>query len=201
MNPAPPQRAADLASLDPDDATALFVERLTACQGQLFAYIYALTADAEMAKDALQEANRQLWRKAGDYDPDREFLPWAKAFAFNQVRAARTKRGRERLVFREDETIHAIADGFAAEAHQPESGGSDRAAALEVCLGKLGGDARAAIDRYYGRGEEVAAIAESLGRRANTVAVMLHRARIALAGCIRAALGDGETEPEPDPTL
>ena len=78
---------------------------------------------------------------------------------------------------------------------------ADRAAALEVCLGKLGGDARAAIDRYYGRGEEVAAIAESLGRRANTVAVMLHRARIALAGCIRAALGDGETEPELDPTL
>ena len=71
--------------------TALVVERLTEIQGRLFAYIYSLLADAEAARDVLQETNRLLWRRAGNYDAARDFLPWAMTHAFNQVRAARSK--------------------------------------------------------------------------------------------------------------
>lgn len=182
----PPERGGG-ASETAEEASARFVERLTACQGRLFAFIYALTADPEIAKDTLQQTNRALWSHASEYDAGREFFPWARAFAFNQVRAARTRHRRERLVFREDGTLRAIADRFAARDAQPE-GDTDRLAALEVCLGKLAPTTREAIDRYYQRGEEVREIARLLGRRANTVAVMLHRTRIALADCIRAAV-------------
>lgn len=171
-----------------EEATALFVERLTACQGRLFAFVYALTADPEIAKDTLQQTNRMLWKHADEYDAGREFFPWAKAFAFNQVRAARSRHRRERLVFREEATLRAIADRFAAEEEQAVRGDTDRLAALEACLEKLAPGAREAVDRYYQRGEEVREIARSLGRRANTVAVMLHRTRLALADCIRTAM-------------
>ena len=171
---------------DPDttnpEHTTIVVERMTACQGQLFAYIYSLTADADGARDVLQETNRILWKKAGDYDAGREFLPWAMAHAFNQVRAARSKSKRERLVFGHDETIEQISPHAAEHA---SAGGGDRAIALEECLRKLTPKQRSLIERFYDRGETMAEIAESQERRENTVAVALHRLRQNLAECIR----------------
>lgn len=106
---------------DPEH-TAVVVGRLTACQGQLFAYIYSLTADADGPGIFCRRGNRLLWRKADDYDPARNFLPWAMAHAFNQVRAARSKQKRERLVFRADATLvqlseHAV-EGAASSADE-----------------------------------------------------------------------------------
>ena len=158
--------------------TTLVVERLTACQGQLFAYIYSLTADADSARDVLQETNRLLWRRMGDYDATREFLPWAMAHAFNQVRAARTKHQRERLVFQEGDTLDRLSDDAAENA---AAAGGDRAIALEECLQKLTTKQRALIEQFYGRGESLAEIAAADNRRENTIAVALHRLRQNLA--------------------
>ena len=69
--------------------TSRYVELLTSSQGRLFAYIYSLTGDPEQTQDALQDTNRKLWLLMDEYDPRREFLPWAFKMAVNQVRAAR----------------------------------------------------------------------------------------------------------------
>jgi len=165
----------------PDPAhTTLVVERLTACQGQLFAYIYSLTADADGARDILQETNRLLWRKADDYDAGREFLPWAMTHAFNQVRAARTRSKRERLVFQDDATLERITEDTVEHGE-----GDHRATALEECLQQLSAKQRALVERFYDRGETMAEIAASQAGRENTVAVTLHRIRQSLAECIR----------------
>ena len=166
-------------SPDPE-RIAVVVEQLTECQGRLFAYIYSLTADPEMARDVLQETNRVLWRKAEQFDTRREFLPWALTHAFNQVRAARSKSSRDRLIFREGETLEALSEESGSE---PWRGG-ERAAALEECLLKLTEKQRALVERYYDRGEPLSEIAASLKRRENTVAVTLHRIRQRLAECI-----------------
>ena len=71
--------------------TSRYVELLTSSQGRLFAYIYSLTGDPEQTHDVLQETNRKLWLLMDEYDPKREFLPWAFKVGFNQVRAARKK--------------------------------------------------------------------------------------------------------------
>ena len=56
---------------------------------------------------------------------------------------------------------------------------------LENCLKELASDQRQLVERYYRKQEAIKAIAESLNRRANAVAVSLHRIRQALANCIR----------------
>ena len=91
------------SSLAPDQSYMLRLEAIHALA----------TADPELAKDVLQETNRLLWRRAPDYDPRREFLPWAFAHAFNQVRAARKRLRRERLVFHQDDTCKTPVELFA----------------------------------------------------------------------------------------
>ena len=158
-----------------------FVELLTSSQSRLFAYIYALTAEANLAADILQETNRQLWRRSNEYDPSRPFLPWAQAHAFNQVRTTRKKQKRERLVFHQDETLQRLSDHESSPHDQTQ----EKIVALEDCLKQLPTQQRQLIRDYYERDRSLAEIAATNHQRENTLAVTLHRIRQALSKCIR----------------
>ncbi|MEM7393217.1 MAG: sigma factor-like helix-turn-helix DNA-binding protein, partial [Verrucomicrobiota bacterium] len=90
---------------------------------------------------------------------------------------------RDRLVFQEDATLEAIQE----EIQERAAGLDARTLALETCMGRLADDQRILVERVYRDGETLEAIAASLQRRANSVAVTLHRIRQALADCIRKA--------------
>ncbi len=160
-----------------------FVELLTAHQSRLYAYIYSLVGEVESSKDTLQETNRVLWRKAEEFDHSRPFLPWALTFARFQVRASRSRMARERLCFRDDASLQVASDEAGAKLVEPGPG--ERELALEACLGKLGGDQREMVGKFYREGMSTAEIGAALGRRPNTIAVALHRIRAALGNCIR----------------
>lgn len=165
------------------DNTEAFVELLTRYQSRVYAYIHSLTGNADAANDVLQETNKVLWQKADDFDHSRDFLPWAFTIAFNQVRAARSRARRDRLVFQDDETIRAISDEWSAKEEQRQPG--DRQVALDHCMHELTDDNRRLLQRYYEHGESVEKISKSLDKRANSIAVILHRLRQSLARCIR----------------
>jgi RNA polymerase sigma-70 factor, ECF subfamily len=158
-----------------------YVERLMGSHDQLYAYIYSMTGRVDQAEDILQETNRKLWKRRLSYDNTRDFLPWAYKEAYNQVRAARTKIKRERLVFQDEEVLRSIAE-IQLDEIQPIA---DRALALENCLTKLPEKQRSMIDKYYTSGYSMEEVGETIGRTANSVAVTLHRIRLALADCIR----------------
>lgn len=166
------------------EPTDKYVELLTDCQSRLYGYIYSLTGRADVAREILHDTNRKLWDIKDSYDPDRGFVPWAFKVAFNQVRTDRKRRKRERLVFLDEKTLHALADE-----HRSWGGRiDDRVVALETCLGKLRSGQRKLIEDYYHGGASIDALAEAMNRRANSVAVTLHRIRQALADCIRRAM-------------
>src|ERR1041384_3034412 len=83
---------------DSSDPTAAFMLLLTSYQSMLYSSITALLGGVEGAQDILQETNVVLLKKAADYDSARPFLPWAIAFAKNQVLAWRKRQSRDRLV-------------------------------------------------------------------------------------------------------
>ncbi len=166
------------------DTTDRYVELLTDCQSRLYGYIYSLTGRPDVAREILHDTNRKLWEIKDSYDSDREFAPWAFKVAFNQVRTDRKRRKRERLVFLDEETLHALAEEHTSRRDRLD----DRVAALETCLGKLKPDRRKLVEDYYHGGASVEALAKRLNRRANTVAVTLHRVRQLLADCIRRAM-------------
>jgi RNA polymerase sigma-70 factor (ECF subfamily) len=68
--------------------TGRYVQLLTDVQSRLYAFIYSLCGDHELARDVLQETNAVLWAKAAEYDAGRSFTAWALGIARIQVMAA-----------------------------------------------------------------------------------------------------------------
>ncbi len=58
-------------------------------QKDVFAYILTLTPDRNDATDVYQQTCLALLEKQAEYDPRREFFPWACGFALNEVRRFR----------------------------------------------------------------------------------------------------------------
>jgi RNA polymerase sigma-70 factor (ECF subfamily) len=166
------------------ELTDIYVETFTAAQAQLYNYIYSLTRRVDQTKDILQETNRKLWQLREEFDHSREFLPWACTVAYNQVRAARTKTKRERLVFQDDEVVHALAN----EQVSWNSRSDDRETALEKCIGTLSEKHKKIVSQYYKDGYTMEEVGNAFKKSAGSIAVTLHRVRLSLAECIRGQL-------------
>ena len=163
------------------------MQRLTGAQSYLYAFICSLLGGTREARDVLQETNLVLWKKSAEYDPARDFLTWAYTFARYQVMAHRKRVSRDRVVLDDD-----LLDRVAASAAGRHADLEDRLRALDDCIAKLPERQREVVRRRYERGEAVHAIAAELGQTATSLGVLLHRIRLALAKCVKTAVGPGE---------
>jgi RNA polymerase sigma-70 factor, ECF subfamily len=164
----------------------LFVQRLTGAQSHLYAFICSLLGGTRDARDVLQETNAVLWKKSGDYDPDRDFLTWAYTFARYQAMAYRKRISRDRLVLDE-----ALLGRVAAAAAEDGADLEERLVALDGCVEKLSPQNRQMVLRRYRDGVTVRALAAELAKTPATLAVLLHRVRLALARCVQLAVASG----------
>jgi RNA polymerase sigma-70 factor (ECF subfamily) len=165
-----------------------FVQRLTAAQFALCAYITFLVGNPEDAKDILQDVNLTLWKEAAGYDFGRPFLAWAKAVAFYQVKTFRARQARDRLVF--DETLLEKMAAEAAEADEDEGGMRRMLEALEHCVESLSAGQKALLRQRYAQGQGVNVIAGTLRRSADAVSMLLYRIRDKLGQCVERALAE-----------
>jgi RNA polymerase sigma-70 factor (ECF subfamily) len=166
--------------------TGEFVQLLTGVQSRLYAYVSSLVGDSAGARDVLQETNLALWDKAGEYDPERPFLPWAYRVAYLQVLAYRKTCARSRLVFDE-----RLMSELAEETESRDVDFDQRLEALSHCIEKLPGPRREMIDRRYRDGDSLDQIAERLSKGPNVVAASLYRIRKMLMECIESRLATG----------
>jgi RNA polymerase sigma-70 factor (ECF subfamily) len=165
-----------------------FVQRLTAAQSALYAFICGLMGGLEQAADVLQETNLVLWNRAGEYDPARPFMPWAYTLARWQVMAWRKTQQRSRLVL-DDDLVAKVAAEMESGAGPEEA----ELRALERCLAALPGRQRELIAARYERGETVRAMAVRLGQPENALAAAFYRIRRALQHCITTSMATEET--------
>ncbi len=175
------------------NTTPDYVKHLTACQNQLYAYIFTLLNNAETAWDVLQETNAVLWSKAGEFDDSRPFVAWAMGIAFQQVRAARTRFGRDRLVFQDKQTLESLSEDLIAAATQHAA--NSREIAMESCLEKLTAEQQSIVEQFYKLDYPLKTIAAKLGRSANSIGVILHRVRLSLGKCIEQAINQPPAAP------
>lgn len=171
----------------PDDEqpgfTPDFVQRLTAAQSALYAFIAGLLGGVEHANDVLQETNLKLCRRARDYDDSQPFLRWAYAFARFEVMAWRKRQTRSRLVL-DDDLVACVAQDFEDDVDVAER----QLVALEHCSEKLPAIQRELVTARYRDGEPVQVIALRLARPENVVSALLYRIRKALADCMESSL-------------
>jgi len=170
----------------PSMPSADFIAHVTRAQRGLHAFILSMVRNAADADDVLQEANIVLWRKSAEFDPTRDFMPWAMRIAQFQALAHLKKKTRARVTF-DDDLLALIAEEAIAEVSEADA----RRSALASCLEKLTATQRALIARRYEPGGSVNAIANEQGISPKALSEMLRRIRQMLLNCIERTLAEG----------
>lgn len=170
------------------DASAEFVAALVASQRRLYAFIGTLLPVAADLEDVYQQTCLALWKKRSQYDPGRDFLPWACGFARNEVLKF-VQRNRRQGVHLSEHMIDCVA----ADLEQSDSSTADRLAALDGCLEKLDPRQRSLVERCYQGTEPIKSVAHGMGLSPAALTMRLQRIRHALARCVeRATAAAGE---------
>ena len=165
---------------------AEFVAQFARVQRPLYSYILTIVWDAAEADDVLQETNLALWQKAAEFDPGRDFLPWALQFAKYTSLAWLKRRRRDPLPFDD-----AVLEKLVAAAIASAPGADERLAALGDCLRKLPEPQRMLIaKRYEAGGPSVNDLAASRGTTPKAVSQLLYRIRMALLDCVEKRLAE-----------
>ena len=164
-------------SNEASDRTKELVLLMTQHQRRIFSYIYTLVPDRASAEDILQETSLVICEKFGDFRTGTDFVAWGCQIAWWQVRAARTKFARSKVVF-DDKVLESVAITAAEIAPEQDI----RHEALAKCLQKLNPRDRELLMTRYESGVEEAA--QRTGRSLVAAYKALGRLRKLLLDCV-----------------
>src|SRR2546429_5114078 len=159
------------------DRTKELVLLMTQHQRRIFSYIYTLVPDRHSADDILQETSLVICEKFGDFRTGSDFVAWACQIAWWQVRAARTKFARSKVVF-DEKVLEAVANTACQLIPEQDA----RHEALAKCLQKLNPRDRELVMTRYESGVEEAA--RRTGRSLVAAYKALTRLRKLLHDCV-----------------
>jgi RNA polymerase sigma-70 factor (ECF subfamily) len=160
-----------------------FAQLLVRHDRALLRYIQTFIPRRDDAEEVLQRAATVLWEKFGDYDPQREFLPWALRVTYFEILNFRKEIARSRLVFRED-----VLEAIAETREQQESALEDQHVALVECLKRVGDEGISLLRRRYCDSATLASLAHEQGRTAKSLYRRLDRLREMITECIERRL-------------
>lgn len=151
----------------------------TVAQPAVRSYLRSMVRDLHVTEDLLQQVALTLVERFDQYDPGRNFTAWCMGIAKHKLMNYFTTRSRDRHQFG-PEAMKKVAEAYVAT----ENENLDREIALSACLRLLRARAREVIAMRFEQGLQTSAIADALGTTKNTVLIILHRSRNALAHCI-----------------
>jgi RNA polymerase sigma-70 factor (ECF subfamily) len=160
-----------------------FALRFGQCRRRIFGYVRALVPCRADAEEVFQETCVVLWREFPSFRPEADFLPWALAIAFNQVRSYRHRCRRTPALFSDE-----LLEQLEAEQRRMQDEIDQRADALDGCVQQLSATDRDLLSRYYREDTTAARVAQALGRPVNTVYKALARIRRVLSDCVQRRL-------------
>jgi len=152
---------------------------MTRHQRQIFGYIYTLVPSRHDAEDILQETSLVICEKFDDFKEGTDFVAWACQIAWWNVRRARQKFARSKVIF-DDEVLESVA--MTATTMTVEL--DHRHEALGHCLGKLHPRDRDLLLTRYEPGGGVEAAAQRSGRSLDAAYKALTRLRKLLHDCV-----------------
>ena len=152
---------------------------MTQHQRRIFSYIYTLVPSRMDADDILQETSLVICEKFGQFKPGTDFAAWACQIAYWEVRRARQKYARSKVVF-DQEVVDALAQTAAAMIDEV----SERHEALGRCLKKLHPRDRELVLTRYEPGCGVEQAAQRSGRSREAAYKALGRIRKMLLDCV-----------------
>jgi RNA polymerase sigma factor (sigma-70 family) len=166
----------ELAARARDGSSDCFSELARRHRAGLLGFLQSRVSNFADAEDLVQEALTRAHRKLGLYDPSRSFTPWLYAIAQRQMLSHFRK---PRAVALEQEEL--IADTRPCPAKALER--TDSARNLWRRIAEMLPRAQTEVLWHrYAEGRSIKEIADKTGRTVVHVKVLLHRARITLAG-------------------
>jgi RNA polymerase sigma-70 factor, ECF subfamily len=150
----------------------------------LYAYLVSLLGGAAEAEEVFQEVCVVLWREYESFQLGTNFVKWVSVIAHHQVQKfRRSQRRREHQL--SDDTIELLAADAIEQCDLLDS----RRTALSRCLEQLNSSDRQLVAACYRDSRDsFKAVAEQIGRPANTVYKALNRIRHNLQRCIDRSL-------------
>jgi RNA polymerase sigma-70 factor (ECF subfamily) len=152
-------------------------------QADLRAFIGSLVRDRHTREDLFQDVALTLWRKFGEYDPQRSFGAWARGIAAKTILQAWEKTGRFPLPLA-PEAMQAILEAY----DRTEKAASARGDALEQCLETLPDKSRQLLRLRYEQALTLDQIARQVGSTLDAVHKALSRLRGRLQECVERRL-------------
>ncbi len=152
---------------------------MTQHQRRIFSYIFTLVPSRADAEDILQDTSLVICEKFGDFTPGTDFAAWACRIAYWEVRRARQKFARAKVVFDQD-----VVDALAQTASAMIAEVSERHEALAGCLKKLHPRDRELVLMRYEPGCGVEEAARCSGRSLDAAYKALGRIRKTLLDCV-----------------
>ena len=165
-----------------------FEAELAQAQAALYSYACAMLGGSADAWDVVQNANKVMLDKASEVQNPQDVMPWGFTVVRFEVMAHRKKALRDRHIFNLS-VLEKIAEHAASQSIDFQ----ERVVALEACLKKLPERQRECLALRYDEDLSVRDVARRLHRTENAVAIVLCRARLALAQCIAGRLAEGDT--------
>jgi RNA polymerase sigma-70 factor (ECF subfamily) len=148
------------------------------------AYVRISIPSLHDSDDVIQETAMAIAKDIDRYDPSRPFLDWAIGIARHRILQFYRKRGRDRRMIFDVDTLMAIEQGFLAA--EPKF--NDYQEALQVCIDHLPKRAKKIVELRYLNCLNAEQIAHSLGFRVQSVYTRLSQIRQGLRECIQRRL-------------
>ncbi len=152
---------------------------MTQHRRRIFSYIYTLVPSRHDAEDILQETSLVVCEKFTQFQPGTDFAAWACQIAYWEVRRARQKYARAKVLFDQD-VVDAVAETAATMLDEV----SERHEALAHCLQKLHPRDRELVLVRYEPGSGVEEAARRSGRSLDAAYKALGRLRKLLLDCV-----------------
>ena len=157
-----------------------FAELVRRYQGEVWKVVAGMLSGVRRSEDLVQEVFIAAFFALDAFDTAREFGPWIRTLARNEVRQHLRSLEREgrRLDIYQQQLLTQLAD---AEADARQAAREGR---LADCMEKLDGPVAEAVRWRYEGGQSFSEIGTRLQRSADAVRVMIGRARVLLRDCI-----------------
>lgn len=156
----------------------MYLEQISQNQGRLYGFIKSLHYKEDEIHDILQDTNITLINKYDDFDPEKDFIPWAFAIARFTVLAHRKRKAVEHKNMMYDSPFLEIALETGEGAYQDLSYDieSERLRILDLIRDRLGKKERLVFDGFLD-GKSVGRIAEETELKESTVRILKCRAK------------------------
>ncbi len=159
-----------------------FTRLLIQHEPELMRSILVAVPNRSDARDILQECSVSLWRKFGDYDPDRAFVSWALGFVRMEIRRfLRKSAHRSQLTERAAEYLLEDHKQLAAELDHRQSH-------LQDCIDLLSERQKEMVNGYYQMEYSVSDLSQRTGQTADAIYKSLQRLRRTLYECVESRM-------------